>query len=469
MEHLTYFDAVDHKALLRAFPVGTKFLEDRTRMSRDELHALQDVQFRSCMKRGWEISFYRRLWSARGIEPGDINGIDDISKLPTYDKTDIMRSVEAHPPFGDFHGMESFGDTPLSRPPVILHTTSGTTGTPQPLLFGPKSREVQNILMARSFILQGLVPGDMVHSVLGFGTVNGGHYVREAINHYTNALLLTAGTGSETPSRKQVHLMNVYGTTVLVGFADYLSKLADVARNEGLVPGRDIPIKLICAAIGGAPRDTLSKAWGGAEVCDFYGVGDTGFIAAEGPEQDGLHIWEDAHHLEIIDPDDLTSLDDGQVGNICVTALFKDDIFPNIRFNTNDLSAIEPGAGPLDWNLRRLQGFLGRSDDMVKLRGINVYPTAVGEILKLAGDNTGEFFCRVQRIDGRDEMTVSVECMTAPSDWNALAGRFRSLLKQKIGVDLNIKLVAPGDLEPLTEINSRQKPLRLADERPKVS
>ena len=105
-------------------------------MSRDELHALQDVQFRSCMKRGWEISFYRRLWSARGIEPGDINGIDDISKLPTYDKTDIMRSVEAHPPFGDFHGMESFGDTPLSRPPVILHTTSGTTGTPQPLLFG---------------------------------------------------------------------------------------------------------------------------------------------------------------------------------------------------------------------------------------------------------------------------------------------------------------------------------------------
>ena len=106
---------------------------------------------------------------------------------------------------------------------------------------------------------------------------------------------------------------------------------------------------------------------------------------------------------------------------------------------------------------------------MVKLRGINVYPTAVGEILKLAGENTGEFFCRVQRIDGRDEMTVSVECMTAPSDWNALAGRFRSLLKQKIGVDFNIKVLAPGDLEPLTEINSRQKPLRLADDRPKVS
>ena len=468
MAHFTYFDAFDHHALLRAFPVGAAFLEGRTRLSRDELHALQDAQFRSCMKRGWEIPFYRRLWSARGIEPGDINGIADISKLPAYDKTDIMRSVEAYPPFGDFHGMESFGDTPESRPPVILHTTSGTTGTPQPLLFGPKSREVQNILMARAFMLQGLGSGDMVHSVLGFGTVNGGHYVREAINHYTNALLLTAGTGSETPSRKQVHLMNVYSTTVLVGFADYLSKLADVARHEGLVPGRDIPIKLICAAIGGAPRDALSEAWGGAEVCDFYGVGDTGFIAAEGPEQDGLHIWEDAHFVEIIDPDDLTPVDDGQVGNICVTALFKDDIFPNIRFNTNDLSAIETRAGPLDWNLRRLRGFLGRSDDMVKLRGINVYPTAVGEILKLAGDNTGEFFCRVQRTEGRDDMIVAVESTAAPSDWSGLAEQFRSLLRQKIGVDFSVELVAPGDLEPLTEINSRQKPVRLADDRPKV-
>ena len=468
MAHPTYFDVIDHHALLRAFPIGTAFLEGRTRLSRDELHTMQDAQFRTCMKRGWEIPFYRRLWSARGIEPGDINGIADISKLPTYDKTDIMRSVEAYPPFGDFHGMESFSDTLESRPPVILHTTSGTTGTPQPLLFGPKSREVQNILMARAFMLQGLGPGDMVHSVLGFGTVNGGHYVREAINHYTNALLLTAGTGSETPSRKQVHLMNVYGTTVLVGFADYLSKLADVARNEGLEPGTDIPIKLICAAIGGAPRDVLSEAWGGAEVCDFYGVGDTGFIAAEGPEQDGLHIWEDAHFVEIIDPDDLTPADNGQVGNICVTALFKDDIFPNIRFNTNDLSAIETRAGPLDWNLRRLRGFLGRSDDMVKLRGINVYPTAVGEILKLAGDNTGEFFCRVQQTDGRDNMIVAVETAAAPSDWSGLAEQFRSLLRQKIGVDFSVELVAPGDLEPLTKINSRQKPVRLADDRPKV-
>ena len=105
---------------------------------------------------------------------------------------------------------------------------------------------------------------------------------------------------------------------------------------------------------------------------------------------------------------------------------------------------------------------------MVKLRGINVYPTAVGEILKLAGDNTGEFFCRVQQTDGRDNMIVAVESAAAPSDWSGLAEQFRSLLRQKIGIDFSVELVAPGELEPLTKINSRQKPVRLADDRPKV-
>ena len=99
------------------------------------------------------------------------------------------------------------------------------------------------------------------------------------------------------------------------------------------------------------------------------------------PEQEGLHIWEDAHFIEIIDPDHHGPISDGEIGNICITALFKDDIFPNIRFNTNDLSAIESNMSSVGWSLRRLRGFLGRSDDMVKLRGVNVYPTAIGSIL----------------------------------------------------------------------------------------
>ncbi|MDP6564417.1 MAG: phenylacetate--CoA ligase family protein [Alphaproteobacteria bacterium] len=465
MEHPSYFDAVDHRQLLRDYPLGADFAERRARISRDELRQWQERQFLSCLERAWQIPFYRRLWSAEGIEPGDIGGLDDLPRLPCYDKGDLMRSVEEHPPFGDFHGMESFGDGPAARPPVILHTTSGTTGLPQPLLFGPKSREVQNILMARAFLLQGLRADDLVHSVFGFGTVNGGHYAREAISHFTNALVLTAGTGAETRSAQQVRLMQGYGATVLIGFADYLRKLAEVARQEGLEPGRDIRIRLICAAIGGERREALSEAWAGARVCDFYGVGDTGFIAAEGPEQDGLHIWEDAHLVEIIDPDSLAPLADGAIGNVCVTALFKDDIFPNIRFNTNDLSAVETTPSPIGWSLRRLRGFLGRSDDMVKLRGINVYPPAIGALLKADGDINGEFFCRVRRRRGRDEMTVLVESPAAAADRPALAARYGEMLRQHIGLELLVELAEPGALAPLTEIDRRQKPLRLDDGR----
>jgi len=467
MAHPTYFDAFDHRQLLRDYPLGEAFADQRARISRDELHNMQDERFMNCMRRAWQIPFYQRLWSDQGIAEGDITGLADLTKLPTYSKSDLMRSVHEHPPFGDFHGMESFGETPDQRPPVILHTTSGTTGTPQPLFFGPKSREVQNIMMARAFLLQGLRPGDLVHSVLGFGTVNGGHYAREAINHYTNALMLTAGTGAETRSVQQVRFMQSYGASVLIGFADYLRKLAEVAAEEDLLPGRDINIRLICAAIGGENRQALSDAWGGAQVCDFYGVGDTGFVAAEGPEQDGLHIWEDAHVVEIIDPESHAPLPDGEIGNVCVTALFKDDIFPNIRFNTQDLSAIETSPSGDGWTLRRLRGFLGRSDDMVKLRGINIYPTAIGSLLKSASDNTAEFFCRVERHEGRDEMTVMVESTRPVAERTAQAANYQTMLRQLIGLELLIELVDPGALASLTEIDRRQKPLRLADNRQK--
>ena len=152
-----------------------------------------------------------------------------------------MASVEAHPPYGDFHGM----DGPEGRRSVVMHTTSGTTGTPQPLFFGAWDREVQNALLARAYRLQGMADQDVVHSVYGFGMVNGGHYIREAILHFTRAMLLSAGTGLETRSEHQVELMRRFGATVIVGFADYILKLAAVAREKGLEPGYDIPIRMV--------------------------------------------------------------------------------------------------------------------------------------------------------------------------------------------------------------------------------
>ena len=124
-----------------------------------------------------------------------------------------MASVAHAPPLGDYHGLSDAQD---GKSRVILHTTSGTTGDPQPLFFGAPDREIQNILLARAYLLQGLLPNDVVHSVYGFGMVNGGHYLRETIIHNTTALLLPAGTGAETRSRQQVDLMHRFGATVLV-------------------------------------------------------------------------------------------------------------------------------------------------------------------------------------------------------------------------------------------------------------
>lgn len=460
-----YFEAFDCRRMVRDYPLGEAFTRRYARISRDELWALQNQRFLTCMRRAWSIPFYRRLWSEHGVEEGEIRSLADIGALPTYSKVDLMRSVREHPPFGDFHGMETFGATPEARPPVIFHTTSGTTGDPQPLFFGPRTREIQNIMLARAYLLQGLRSDDVVHSVFGFGTVNGGHYAREAVTHFTNALVLTAGTGAETRSRQQVRLMQSFGVTCIIGFADYIRKLAEVAREEGIEPGRDIKVRLISTTLGGQSREAISSAWGGAQVYDVYGVGDTGIIAAEGPDQNGLHIWEDGHFVEIIDPDTLGPLEDGAVGNICVTVLFKDDIFPNIRFNTNDLSAIETTRSATGWSLRRLRGFLGRSDAMVKLRGTNVYPTAVGELLRSDPDNNGEYLCQVERRGSRDEMTVLVETAAAPPRRAEVAERYRRMLRERLGVELAVELVEPGALASRTEVDLRQKAIRLVDNR----
>jgi phenylacetate-CoA ligase len=462
----TYFDAVPHREMLREYPIGPEFLARFRTLSRDELRHLQEQRFRAVVRRGWEIPFYRRLWSARGIEPDDIRGLEDLPRLPTYQKSDIMASVEARPPLGDFHGIETA--PPGARPTVVLHTTSGTTGRPQPLLFGPRTREMQNLLLARAYLLQGLRDDDVVHSVYGHGLVNGGHYIRETVLHFTGALFVSAGTGVETRSRTQVELMRDFGATVLVGFVDYLRHLAEVAREMDILPGRDLKVRMISGGFARESRAVIADAWGGAETFDWYGIADTGIQAAEGPDHAGCYIWEDAHLMEIIDPDTHAVLADGQAGNICTTVLFKDDVYPCIRFNTNDVSSIEPTLdSALGLRLRRMTGFHGRSDNMVKLRGINVYPIALGALLQALPDTTGEFICRVDRRGTRDEMTMVVEVKAAAAERPALATTYRDLLRRKVGVDIDVELVDPGETAALTEIHRRQKPVRLIDNRPR--
>jgi phenylacetate-CoA ligase len=298
--------------------------------------------------------------------------------------------------------------------------------------------------------------------------VNGGHYIREAILHFTRAVLLPAGTGIETRSRQQVELMRDFSATVLLGFADYMRKLAETATEMGLEPGRDIPMRMISGHMGRESKDSISQLWGGADVFDWYGVGDTGIIAAEGPDHDGLYLFEDAHLVELLHPDTGEPVADGDPGNLVTTVLFKDDIYPIIRFNTQDVSRILPGTSSLGLNLRRIEGFLGRSDNMVKLRGINVFPHAIASHLDGFDALNGEYVCIVTRVDGRDELCVHAEChdKTATGDASvrdAVAHR----LREKLGVQVAVEIVASGALEPLTQVSNRQKATRLIDQREK--
>ena len=458
---MNYFDAVDYPNIISAYPTGDAFLKTFAGMSRDELRARQDARFREVLAFAWKVPFYRRLWGKKGIEPGDISGLEDIGKLPPYSKADLMASVEQFPPIGDFHGLDTYPDD--RRPPLIFQTTSGTTGKPQPLLFGPKSREVQSLLLGRLYALQGLTSRDVIHSVYGHGMVNGGHYVREAVMHWVGAQLLTAGTGVETRSANQVELMHAFGATAIVGFGDFIKRLSEVAREQGLEPGRDIPIRIISGHLGAESRQSMSEAWGGAAVYDWYGVGDTGCIAGEGPDQSGLHVLEDAQFVELLDVDTGDPVVPGGIGDIVCTCLFKDDVFPIIRFQTHDVTREAAGANPLGLPFRRIEGFLGRSDNMVKLRGINIYPQGIGALLSAEFPAaTGEYVCRVSRAEGRDEMTVVVE---VTGRGVGLRETMEEHLRTKLGVGIAVALAAPGETAAITGIETRQKPIRLVDDR----
>ena len=453
MTYQTYFEALDHKQILDDYPVGQNFLTRYKNMSRDELYALQNSQFKRLMVKGWQVPFYKRLWGAAGVEPGDIKGLGDITKLPVYDKSDLMASIADYPPYGDFHGMRDAA----TRDPVIFHTTSGTTGKPQVLMFGPKGREVGNLLVGRMYRWMGLDTGDVVHSVYGHGMINGGHYIREAVTHFTNSIYLSAGTGIETRSANQAQLMADFGVTAIVGFVDYVRKLAGTAEEMGLFD--KIDIRMIIGHLGTEDRRATEAAWHGAKAYDWYGVGDTGTIAGEGPERDGMYVWEDAQYLELLDIDSGVPVKHGETGDMVVTCLYKDDVAPCIRFNTHDITHDLDGRGEIAF--KRIAGFRGRSDNMVKLRGINVFPHAIGAIIENRPDLTGEYVCHLTRdASQRDNMRVTLE-----SKGGTDAAKLGETLKQGLGVEVEIILVEPGGTAKVTEIDKRQKPLRLIDER----
>jgi phenylacetate-CoA ligase len=457
-----YGRSLNFEMLWRDFPPPPDYFSTVYRMSRSELRARQEVRFLQQVRRGWEVPFYRRHWSAVGLEPGDIRGLEDLEKIPPYTVDDIRKSIERNPPWGDYLGLDIERDPPM---PLVIQTSGGTTGMPRPMMYAPQDREVMNILMGRRLHMQGVRAFDLVQIALSFGLSNGGIATREGVWKYTGAIPVMTGSGANTPTRRQIEILKAWKVSFLVGFPAYLRHMALIAQNElGLEP-HSLGLKGLLVHLGVDSREALEELWGAA-VYDCYGVHECGAVAADCSYRTGMHIFEDAFLLEIVDPDTQAPKADGERGTIFLTSLFR-RLAPVIRYNVNDVSAFASGDCPCGATHRRLERVYGRSDNMVKLRGVNLFPEVIGEIISRDRRCNGEYVCLVETIGpaGRDEMTVLVEMVDKAADGALLAADLARGFRETVGVKIVVKTVGKGELDSLTGLSQTSKVKRVIDRR----
>jgi phenylacetate-CoA ligase len=448
-----YQNAFDIERVTRDYPPPPDFFRGVFRASRDELRALQEQRFRQTMKRGWEIPFFQRHWGSAGMQPGDVKGLDDLPKIPSYTVEHIRSSIEGEPPFGDFMGVAPGGPDPM---PLVLQTSGGTTGLPRPMLYAPQDREA----------MQGMLPGDMVLVAFSLGLTNGGLGNREILWKYMGAVPVMTGSGATTPTRRQIEICKAWGINVVLAFPAYLRHMALVARDEMGIDVRDLKVRMLASHIGLEDRKAIEDLWG-APLYDSYGTHENGTIATECKLQQGMHINDDAFVIEIVDPDTGQVQQDGERGTTYITTLFRRSA-PQIRFNINDISSYMTGGDcPCGCTFRRLTKIYGRNDNMVKVRGVNVFTEAIGVTVAEDGRINGEFFCVVERFgeSEREELSVMVEVPELAAHGAAVKADLERRLKEVIGLRTVVSPVGVHELDPHTGLSQTSKIKRLLDKR----
>jgi phenylacetate-CoA ligase len=467
-----YFRQTDFEALFRKHPLPDEFEQTLYRWPAERIREHQERLFQEVLAHGWNNRFYSQRWRAAGIEPGDIRSLDDLPKLPVVTVYDFKEAIEAEPPFGAHQGV-----TPAdaAREPLKIQSSGGTTGRPRPTFFGPVEWEVQAIQTARALYIQGARPGDVMQIPFTLTTANLGWCYFQACFYYLGVVPVTTGSGVVTPSSRQIELMEAWGANILGSFPEYLLHLARTAEEMGRDP-RKLGLKLINTFLGpdteNALRNELAEAWG-CEVYDNYGTHEIGVASFECQARDGQHFNEDTIFVEVADIDNGQPLAHGEVGNLVATALHR-RYPPLIRYNLMDLIQLyPPGRCACGSELRRMGHFLGRSDDMVKLRGVNIYPMACLNAVQGDGRTTGQWLCVVDRVgegrDAREEMTVRVEYADASVDRAALQRDLEARLRVDLAVRVAVEPVPPGSLADLTNFGREGKVRRLLDRRPEYA
>ncbi len=417
--------------------------------SRDQIESLQLSRLKTSVAHAYEnVPHYRAALGALGMEPGDVTGLDAVRHLPFTTKADLR----ANYPFGMFA---------VPREKVLrLHASSGSTGKPTVVGYSARDLETWSDLMARSLRACGTRPGDVVHVAYGYGLFTGGlgfHYGAERLG-------CTVVPVSGGMTHRQVSLIEDFGAQTMACTPSYMLSILDEYRAQGRDP-RQSPLKI--GIFGGEPwtnamRAEIETAFD-IHALDSYGLSEVigPGVAIECVEtKDGLTLWEDHFLAEIVDPDTGALLPDGQVGELVLTSLTKEAL-PILRYRTRDLTRLLPGTAR---SMRRIERVMGRSDDMIILRGVNVFPSQIEEQV-IATPGLAMHFQLELRRDGRmDSMVVSVETAEAVEESTRarLAQGLQKRIKQLLGITVEARVGAPGEVPRFDG-----KAVRIVDNRPK--
>jgi len=452
------FEAVDYGEIMRAYPPPPEYFETAWVAPPDEIARVQLERLQARALTASKVPFFARRWEEAGFDPRSITTLDDLWRAPSYTVDDIRRSIEEHPPWGDYQGVTP---TDALTEPMRVFMSGGTTGKSRPTFYTQWDREVGALLTARALYMQGIRPGDVVLNSWAYGTHNGAFSFDEALHRWLDCVVVTTGTGNVTSSERQVELAIEYQAAAILTTGDYLLRLADVAREMGYDPAVDFKLH----ALPNIGDRALLESTFGVECFESYGFHEVQWVSVECPAHDGLHIFEDAFVVQIVDPESGEPRPDGELGAICITELYKTGS-PQFRYNIMDLSFLyPPGQCSCGSWLRKMGPFAGRGDNMVKLRGVNVWPEAVGELALSVEGVAPDWFVRAVRRDGRDELELSVVSDRDPSAFPAIAAAVETRLKDRLGVRIGVEVVVPGALDAWTEVDVSPKLKRFRDER----
>lgn len=419
--------------------------------SRDEIRALQRERLAWSLRHAYDnVPHYRAKFDAAGVHPDQFKDLPDLAKFPFTIKTDLRDNY----PFGMF----AVPEADVAR----IHASSGTTGKPTVVGYTKRDIETWSDVVARSIRAAGGRPGMKVHVAYGYGLFTGGlgaHYGAERLG--CTVIPISGGM-----TERQVQLINDFRPEIIMVTPSYMLAILDEFRKQGLDPRKS---SLRIGIFGAEPwtnamREEIEEAFD-LHAVDIYGLSEVmgPGVASECVEtKDGLHVWEDHFYPEVINPVTGEVLPDGEKGELVFTSLTK-EAMPVIRYRTRDLTRLLPGTAR---SLRRMEKVTGRSDDMMIVRGVNVFPTQIEEKLLTIPALSVHYQIILTREGRMDEMEIQVEARPEANDSivrKVDAARLEQVIKDTIGITAKVRVLDPGAIE-----RSVGKAKRIIDRRPKV-